>query len=54
MESILEIDPLTEFFSAIKSPATKRNYEKDLKRFFDFLNLDGDMRIQANQFVKIT
>ena len=52
METALEIDPLTEFFSAIRSPLTKRNYEKDLKRFFDFLKLEGDMKTQAREFAK--
>jgi hypothetical protein len=52
METVLEIDPLTEFFSAIRNPLTKRNYEKDLKRFFDFLQLQGDMKAQAREFTK--
>ncbi len=52
METILELDPLTEFFSAIKSPDTKRNYDKDLKRFFDHLKLEGDTNSQARGFAK--
>src|SRR5579884_2885173 len=37
MESIIELDPLEEFFSAIKNPLTKDRYEKRLRMFFDFL-----------------
>lgn len=41
IETVREIDPLIEFFSAIRNQNTKRNYEKDLARFFDFLTLTG-------------
>ncbi|MHB2036583.1 MAG: hypothetical protein ACYCPW_07565 [Nitrososphaerales archaeon] len=52
MESVYELDPLTEFFVAIRNKATRRNYEKDLGRFFAFLKLDGTMREQARDFTK--
>lgn len=51
MELVLEIDPLTEFFSAIKSPLTKRNYKKDLESFFDSCGLEGDLKQKAKVFV---
>lgn len=50
--TVVEIDPLDEFFAAIRNPQTKRGYEKDLKRFFDFLQLEGSMKIQAKEFAK--
>jgi len=52
MESVLEIDPLTEFFSAIRTPNTRRNYEKDLGKFFDYLKLEGSIKEQARTFAK--
>jgi hypothetical protein len=52
MESVFEIDPLTEFFSAIRNRNTKRNYEKDLGRFFHYLKLEGSLTDQARQFAK--
>jgi integrase len=52
METVLEIDPLTEFFSAIRNANTKRNYEKDLAKFFDYLKLEGSLKEQARVFAK--
>jgi hypothetical protein len=52
MESIIELDPLEEFFSAIKNPLTKDRYEKRLRMFFDFLKLEGDLSKQAKEFLK--
>lgn len=37
-----DADPLSDFFSGIKSSLTKHNYETDLKTFFDFLR-DGKL-----------
>jgi len=50
MEIVLAIDPLTEFFSAIKSPLTKRNYEKDIRRFFESSEFEGTLKEQASAF----
>ncbi len=50
MEIVLELEPMTEFLSAIKSPLTIQGYEKDLKRFFDYLELKGEMKAQAREF----
>jgi hypothetical protein len=51
METVLESDPLTEFLSAVKNPNTRRIYTKDLKRFFDHLEIEGDFKQQAKLFV---
>lgn len=53
MESLLEIDPLTEFFSAIRNPNTRRNYEKDLGKFFDYLKVEGSLKEQARTFASL-
>lgn len=50
MESLLEIDPLTEFFDSIKSKLTRDSYTKKLGLFFRFLKLDGDLKTQAREF----
>jgi hypothetical protein len=52
MESILEIDPLVEFFDSIKSPNTKRNYQRDIRAFFRFQKLEGTLKDQAREFAK--
>jgi integrase len=51
VESLLEIDPLTEFFSAIMNANTRRNYEKDLGKFFDYLEIEGSLQQQSRAFV---
>jgi len=40
-EIVLELNPIIEFLFAIRNPRTRQGYEKDLKRFFDFLSLKG-------------
>lgn len=52
MLEVLEIDPLTEFFSAIRNPNTKRNYEKDLGKLLDYLKIKGSLKEQAKEFCK--
>jgi integrase len=37
MEAVFEVDPLQEFFSAIKNPLTKRYYTKRLSLFFSHM-----------------
>jgi hypothetical protein len=37
-----ELDPLTEFFSAIRNPLTRRAYKRRLFLFLDFLLLGGE------------
>ncbi len=46
----LKLDPLTEFFSAIRNPQTRRGYEADLKKFFDYLKIEGAFKAQAKFF----
>jgi len=52
MESVVEIDPLTEFYDSIKNPLTRDRYEKRLSLFFKYLNLEGDLTAQAITFTK--
>lgn len=35
-------DPYSMFVYAIKSPLTRKKYEGNLARFFEFANVDGD------------
>jgi hypothetical protein len=49
---VLEPDPLTEFFDAIKNPLTKNSYTKRLTLFFNHLKLEGSFKDQARQFAK--
>jgi len=47
----LEVEPLTEFFEAIRSPVTKDRYEKMLDLFFRTTGMKGpDMRTRARNF----
>ena len=50
--SALEIDPLTEFFDAIKNPLTKEKYTKRLSLFFVHLKMEGSLQSQAREFAK--
>ena len=52
MESLAELDPLTEFFDSIKNELTKTYYTRRLKQFFDFIKLTGDLKAQAREFTK--
>jgi hypothetical protein len=47
----LEREPLTEFESAIRSPATKRKYVPRLAQFFTFVGLKGSLEDQSERFV---
>ena len=49
MESIV-LEPLTEFFDAIRSPVTKDRYQRRLGLFFKFLKIEGDLKAQAREF----
>lgn len=51
MESF-DVDPLTEFFDAIKNPLTRDRYEKRLALFFKHLQLEGSLKDQARTFAK--
>ncbi len=44
--------PLTLFLSMLEAPESKRQYPKRLQNFFNFLNLEGDIKEQALSFVK--
>ena len=50
MESVTEVDPLTEFFDAIRNPLTRDRYEKRLALFFNWLKLEGNLKGQAKIF----
>ncbi len=51
MEEVIEIDPLTEFFDAIRSPLTKDRYEKRLDLFFKHIEIEGeDLKQRAKNF----
>jgi hypothetical protein len=36
------VDPYSMFVYAIKSPLTRKKYEGNLTRFFEFVGVDGD------------
>ncbi|MGI0081009.1 MAG: hypothetical protein ACRECH_15475, partial [Nitrososphaerales archaeon] len=47
----IELDPLTEFFDAIRSPLTKDRYEHRLDIFFKHAGIEGkDLRERASSF----
>ena len=46
-----ESEPLESFLYAIKSDSTKQRYERRLKNFLDFLDLEGDLEAQAKSFI---
>jgi integrase len=49
-----EVEPLTEFFDAIRSPITKDRYEKRLDLFFRGIGIEGiDIKQRAREFVKL-
>ncbi len=50
---VIVVDPLVEFFEAIRSPITKDRYTRRLGQFFKFINVDGsDLNHQASVFAK--
>ena len=52
MEAVFEVDPLVEFFEAIRSPHTKRMYTKRLELFFNYILKQGSMKEKAREFSK--
>lgn len=51
MESLIEIDPLTEFFDAIKNPTTKDRYTGRLELFLNSIPIEGkDLKTKAKAF----
>jgi hypothetical protein len=52
--SVSEAEPLEVFLYAIKSPATRSRYLNRLKNFFDYMELEGDIKAQAKAFVSMT
>jgi hypothetical protein len=44
-------DPLTLFMYALKAPETRRQRQRRLKVFFDFLKLEEPIEEQARQFL---
>lgn len=48
---VIELDPLTEFFEAIRSPLTKDRYDRRLDLFFVHIKMDGEnLRQRARAF----
>ena len=48
----LSIDPLTEFFDAIKNPETKKRYTRRLEIFFDYIGVEGStLQKKAKDFM---
>ena len=45
-------DPLSVFLYALKAPETKRQYQRRLKVFLDFLKLDGTLEQQSKEFLE--
>jgi hypothetical protein len=43
-------NPMTVFTYALKAPESKRQYPRRLKIFFDYLDLEGNLQQQAEQF----
>ncbi len=49
-----QLEPLTEFFDAIRSPVTKDRYEKRLDLFFRGVGIEGsDLKSRAQTFAKL-
>ena len=46
-----EVNPLSQFMYSLKAPETRRQWPLRLKRFFDFLKIEGDLDRQAKYFV---
>ena len=42
--STITVDPLTEFFDAIRSPSTKNSYGKKLDQFLKHIGVEGSLR----------
>lgn len=50
-EEVIEVDPLTEFFDAIRNPLTKDRYEKRLDLFFRHIKIEGSsLKERAKNF----
>ena len=45
--------PLTLFLSMLDAPDSKRQYPKRLQNFFNFLNLEGDIRRAGSILCKL-
>ena len=38
-----EVNPLSQFMYSLKAPETRRQWPQRLKRFIDFLKIEGDL-----------
>ena len=47
-----EINPVTNFFFALKAPESKRQYPKRFEKFLDYLKLEGTFEDKALSFYK--
>jgi hypothetical protein len=45
-----EINPVTNFFLALKAPESKRQYPKRFEKFLDYLKLEGTFEDKALSF----
>ena len=46
-----EVNRLSQFMYSLKAPETRRQWPLRLKRFFDFVKIEGDLDRQAKYFV---
>ena len=46
------VEPLQEFFDAIRNPITKDRYERRLGQFFKWLKIEGDLKQQSRSFAE--
>jgi hypothetical protein len=44
-------DPLQVFLYALRAPETRRQYPRRLQAFLDFLDLEGSLEVQAQEFL---
>ena len=49
---VVEVNPVTNFFFALKAPESKRQYPKRFEKFLDYLKLEGTFEDKALSFYK--
>jgi hypothetical protein len=48
----IHVNPVLNFFFALKAPETKRQYPKRFEKFLDYLKLEGEFEDKALSFYK--
>jgi hypothetical protein len=48
----INVDPVLNFFFALKAPESKRQYPKRFEKFLDYLKLEGTFQDKASSFYK--